>query len=350
MDVLKELTIVEFAGVLAGPLTGSFFAEHGATVIKIENPKTGGDITRQWRHSGEPTDRISSYYAACNHLKKIHFLDLSSSASHNEVKKLVEGADIVICNHSPAKAKKLGIDYEKLRTIKQDIIYANIKGFNDSDREAYDIVLQAEAGIMHLNGTEKEGPLKLPVAFIDVFASLQLRSAILSALLQKARTGRGIKVEVSLLDSAISSLVNRSAAQLMNGFSGGFNKNAHPNIAPYGELFYSADRVQFVLAVATDRQFLALLEILGLQENSKDFSTNEKRVEGRTELKLLLEPQLQRFEFSFLSEQFLKKKIPFGELKTLDRILQESPHMILSQKVEGSQTFSTLCSAFSWTY
>lgn len=352
MDEFKNLKVLELAGVLAGPLTGSFFAELGASVTKIENPKTGGDSTRQWKHTGEDSEQsISSYYAACNYGKTVRWMDLSQPDQESELINLILESDILLLNHTQDKLKRFGISYPQLKSLKPSLIIGNISGFPDSDRVAYDLVLQAETGYLELNGTSETGPLKLPVAFIDIFASMQLRSGILAALYRREKNGEGSIVEVSLLEAAISSMANRASAYLMNNFSPGPNSQFHPNIAPYGELFKSSDSIQFLLAVGNDRQFNDLATLLNTSELAiPEFSTNSLRLKNRERLGETLKNFFKGLAWNDLKILFDKKNIPYGKVRKMENVLEENPQLILEEQREGLPTRRVATCAFNLKY
>jgi len=182
--LFEGLKVVELASVLAGPAVGMFFAELGAEVMKIENKRTGGDVTRQWKSKTEPTEAtVSAYYSSVNFNKTTLLLDLRESDELNQVYRLVKEADIVISNFKKGDDTKLGLDYNRLKQIKPNLIYAHLIGFASApNRTAYDAVIQAETGFMSMNGSEESGPLKFPVAIMDLFAAHQMKEGILAAL------------------------------------------------------------------------------------------------------------------------------------------------------------------------
>ena len=189
----SDLKVIELAGVLAGPSAGLFFAELGARVIKIENPKTGGDVTRSWKLQSEnKEDKTSAYFWSINAGKDILFLDLSIDKDLESFYDLIKSADILITNYKLGDDIKLKVDYQTLKDLNSTLIYASINGFGDNNpRTAYDLILQAESGFMFMNGEKNAAPLKMPVALIDILAGHQLKEAILIALLNKYKTNKG---------------------------------------------------------------------------------------------------------------------------------------------------------------
>jgi len=186
-SVLSKLKIIEISTVLAGPSVGMFFAERGAEVIKIENKRTGGDVTRTWKLPSEDKDSsISAYFSAVNWNKKHLFLDFTDENDKMALNELLSTADIVITNFKNKDAEKFELDFESIQKINGSFILGEISSFGpDSDRVAYDLVLQAESGFMSINGNPDSGPIKMPVAFIDLFAAHQLKEGILEALLER---------------------------------------------------------------------------------------------------------------------------------------------------------------------
>lgn len=201
--MFENIRVLELASVLAGPGVGQFFAELGAEVVKVENLKTSGDVTRTWKGSGELTDDRSAYFCSVNWGKKSMAVDLTSSEGRSIVQKLAAKSDIVIASYKPGDAEKLGVSYEQMKLKNLKLIYGQITGYgSDNERVGYDAVIQAESGFMDLNGEKNGLPTKMPVALIDVLAGHQLKEALLIALLKRERSGMGGFVEVSLIQTA----------------------------------------------------------------------------------------------------------------------------------------------------
>lgn len=320
--MLQDLKILELASVLAGPSVGQFFAELGAEVIKVENSKTGGDVTRTWKSAGEQTDDRSAYFCSVNWGKKSIALDLTSDEGKSIVQKLAAKSDVIIASYKPGDAEKLGVAYQQLSTNNQQLIYGQITGYgSDNDRVGYDAVLQAESGFMDLNGEKNGPPTKMPVALIDVLAGHQLKEGLLLALLNRERTGKGCLVEVSLIETAVSSLVNQASNWLVANKLPTRQGSAHPNIAPYGESFETADAKRVLLAIGSDRQFQDLCAILAISSDAK-FATNQLRVQHRLELAELLKPAFYSQQSAELMAQIHRKKIPAGIIQTVKEALQ----------------------------
>lgn len=342
MDTLfKDLKVVELASVLAGPAVGTFFAELGAKVIKFENKTTKGDVTRSWRSANEDNNKsISAYYASVNYAKEIKLIDFKNKEDFKIVLKQIEEADIVISNFKKGDDIKFGLDYESIKKIKEDIIYGTISGFGETSKKvAYDVVLQAETGMMSINGEKGSKGLKMPIAFIDLFAAHQLKEGILIALLQKYKTNKGAKVSVSLYDAALASLANQASNYLMNNEIPIPIGSLHPNIAPYGETFQTKDKQYVVLAIGSDFQFQEICQVLKIDSISKlnKFKNNQARVINRTELKELLVNEFEKYNYTDLDKKFSEKNIPFGKIKNIGEVLESNTaqNLILEDEIEG---------------
>lgn len=326
-EMFAGLRVLELASVLAGPSVGQFFAELGAEVIKVENPRSGGDVTRSWKSAGEETDDRSAYFCCCNWGKKSVALDLGIVKDLELVKKLAKQTDIVIASYKPGDAEKLGVSYAQLKTINPKLIYGQITGYGtDDNRVGYDAVIQAESGFMDLNG-EKEGtPVKMPVALIDILAAHHLKEGLLLALLKREKTGEGSLVEVSLIQAALSSLANQATNWLVAKKLPTRQGSAHPNIAPYGDSFLTKDGKRILLAVGSDRQFTDLVNMLGIEDSVLDlgnwaleikFLTNQQRVENRPELNKILAKAITLLEAKELMERINRLKIPAGLIQNM---------------------------------
>ena len=338
----KNLKVVELASVLAGPAVGLFFRELGAKVIKIENKKTGGDVTRIWKLPSEKAENQSAYYSNVNWKKKTLFLNLSDKKDFNKALKEIETADIVISNFRSESAKKLKLDYKSIKKINPKIIYGLITGFGeDSTRPAFDVVLQAETGFLFMNGKPDESPVKMPVALIDLMAAHQLKEGILVALLKRAQSGKGSKVSVSLYESAIASLANQATNWLMADHIPQPMGTQHPNIAPYGDMFETKDGKRIVLAIGNEKQFQLLCNTMKMNKlagNSK-FSTNKSRVKNRAELNEFLAKKISELSSKKLNTLFLKNDIPFGLVKNMKEVFenQMAQEMILEEQLPSGQ-------------
>lgn len=328
--MLKDLLVLELASVLAGPSVGQFFAELGATVLKIENPQTEGDVTRQWRAPNgatidESNDR-SAYFCCCNSGKQSVALDLGCEDGRDILHQLAGEADVVIASYRPGTAESLGADYETLSDVNSELLYGHVTGYgSDHPRAGYDAVIQAESGFMHMNGPADGEPTKLPVALMDVLAAHQLKEGLLVALLRRERGGGGRYVPVSLFQAAVSGLANQATNWTVGGYSPQRMGSAHPNIAPYGTPYPTADGSPIVLAVGTDRQFEALCEVLNLPDlaNTPNFSTNENRVTHRAALDRVLAARMAQFNSTTLIENLEERNVPAGVVRNIPSVFEQ---------------------------
>ncbi|GIV32126.1 MAG: hypothetical protein KatS3mg030_428 [Saprospiraceae bacterium] len=342
--LFKSLRVVELASVLAGPAAGMFFAELGAEVIKIENKRTGGDVTRQWKVPEEdPQSPFSAYWCSVNWGKEIRLYDLESEEDRQETLQLIEGADIVISNFQASSARKLGMDVNTLRSRNPRLIVGLITGFPDGDpRPAYDVVLQAESGFLSMNGEPGRPPVKLPVALIDLLAAHQLKEGLLLALWNRTHTGKGCTVEVSLFEAAVASLANQATNWLMAGHLPQRLGTLHPNIAPYGESFTCSDGVRIVLAVGNDRQFEKLCMVIGCPElaQAQQFRSNADRVANRQALFDLLDARMRSLPGEPLLEQLISAGVPAGRVRNVAEVfeLAAARRMILEDKLFDGNT------------
>ncbi len=347
----SNLKVIELAGVLAGPSAGLFFAELGATVIKIENPKTGGDITRSWKLQSEnKEDKTSAYYWSINAGKEVLFLDLSSEKDLQTFYDLIKTADVLITNYKLGDDVKLKVDYQTLKELNSNLIYASINGFgHNNPRTAYDLILQAESGFMFMNGEKNAFPLKMPVALIDILAGHQLKEAILVALIHKYKTNKGSHVSVSLFDTAIASLANQATNWLIAHHLPSAQGSLHPNIAPYGEIFTTKDNHQITFAIGSDKQFKQLCEILKI-EITTDYQNNQLRITNRQPLFETLNKRIQTFDFDILFNECLKHDVPIGKIRNLKEVFELPEAKILINSFHYKNTIVNSVKSISFKF
>lgn len=341
--MLSDLVVIDASSVLAGPSVGTFLAELGATVTKVEHPILG-DVTRSWKLPDENRDTtVSAYFSSVNYRKNYTLLDLATDEGKQTFLNLISKADILLTNFKKGDDQKFGIEDELLHQLNERLIIGKISGYGpSSDRVAYDLILQAESGFMSMNGTPESGPVKMPVALIDVLAAHHLKEGILLALYERTRTGRGKTVQVSLYDAAVSSLVNQASNFLMMGKIPQRIGSLHPNIAPYGELFTTEEGDLVTFAIGSDRHFAKLCEVLNLVELSKDprFLSNQDRVVHRYVLKELLQERIQNRSTGSLLETLAEKKVPAAKIQSLNEVFssESAQRLIRSERINGIET------------
>jgi len=354
--MLKDLLVIETAGVLAGPAVGTFLAELGARVVKIENPRVGGDVTRRWRLPEEDaTSSVSAYFSSVNHGKEYLSLDLKTAEGRAEFDALLAKADVLLTNHMAADAEKLGLDRTRLRAINPTLIHGHIRGYaDDPSRPAFDVVLQAETGYLSMTGTDRDHLAKLPVAMIDILAAHQLKEGVLLALLHRAKSGKGAYVEVALEDAALTGLINQATNWLMAGHVAKPLGTLHPNIAPYGEVFMCADGKRIVLAVGSNAQFFKLCDVLALADvkSAVDFAENPERVKNRERMAALLSPAIAGIPQQELLQRLQQAGVPAGAVNTIDIALASpaAQRMTVEEMIEGVRTLRISGNAFRSEY
>lgn len=285
---LDGLLVADFSRVLAGPYCTMLLADMGAEVVKVES--ANGDDTRSWL---PPTrDGISTYFLSVNRNKRSISLDLKNPEDLFLAKNLIDRADIMIENFKPDGLKKYGLDFESVSKSNKGIVYASISGFGSSEQASslpgYDLMVQAISGLMSLTGDPDGSPYRAGVAVFDVMAGLHATIGILAAISNRTKTNRGQHIEVNLLSSALSGLVNQTAAYVAGGVVPFRMGNAHPSLFPY-EPLPTADGDLIVIA-GNDGQFRNLVSVLGIGHVADDprFGRNQDRTENRELLRPLL--------------------------------------------------------------
>ena len=323
----ENLLVIETATILAGPSVGMFLAELGATVIKIENAKIGGDTTRSWKlKSEDPESDISAYFTSVNWGKQSIALNLSDPTDKQILTALLDKADIFLQNFRPDLQARLGLTYAALSQRNQRLISAQIIAYEEQDpRPGFDAVMQAETGFTYLNGQPDGPPTKMPVALIDVLAAHQLKEALLLALMERTLTGQGSELKASLFQSGISALVNQAANYLAADFVPARIGSDHPSISPYGSIYQTADSEQIILAIGTDPQFVQLCHIVGCAELATDprFQSNVQRVANNVALKDLLAERIKLYSRADLLTQLGAASVPAGAVRAMDDVFAQ---------------------------
>jgi formyl-CoA transferase len=282
---LHDIRVIDLSRVLAGPYAAMTLGDLGADVIKVEQPGEG-DETRGW---GPPwAGGESAYYLAINRNKRGITLNLKTEGGRRVLLDLVRRSDVLIDNFKRGTLERMGLDDAVLWEANPGLIHAAITGFGTtgpySDYPGYDFIIQAMAGIMSITGEPEGEPMKVGVAIVDVTAGLFTVNGVLAALHARKETGRGQRVDVSLLESAFAWLANVGSNYLVSGQEPRRYGNAHPNIVPY-QPFQAADR-PLALAVANPRQVRRFFELAGRPDLADDprFRTNADRIAHRDEL------------------------------------------------------------------
>ncbi|MDY0406849.1 CoA transferase [Virgibacillus sp. 179-BFC.A HS] len=321
---LENIRILDLSRVLAGPYCTMILGDLGADVIKVEAPG-GSDETRKW---GPPFQNgVSAYYLCANRNKRSITVDLKSSEGIETIKKLVIESDVIIHNFKTGTMERFGLSYETLSEINPSIVFCSITGFGETgpyqNIPGYDFIIQAMSGLMSITGDADSGPQKVGVAITDVLTGLYACIGIQSALLERERSGLGQKLDLSLYDTAVSSLVNIGSNYLVSGNIPSRLGNRHANIVPY-QTFQTKDG-EMVIAVGNDRQFATLCRILNIPDVAKDdrFKTNPDRVANRDVLTNLLQVQFLEKTSGYWQEACWQNNIPCGPIQNIAEVTQD---------------------------
>ena len=325
---LAGVRVLDLTRVLAGPIGTMIAGDLGADVVKIERPGAGDDL-RAW---GPPfaADGESAYFIAVNRNKRSVALDLKDEQGRAVFRRLVADADVVVENFRAGTLETLGLGWDELRSLNPRLVLVSLTAYGSSgpyrDLPGYDIVIQAMGGLMSVTGEPSGRPMRVGVAIVDVLSGLYVAIALLAAMRERDRTGVGQRVELSLLDVELASLVNVIHNYLIADQLPSRLGNAHPSIVPY-DVFASADGY-LAIAVATELQWQRFCRVLGRAELAGDvrFATNGDRVRRRDELMVLLEAVLPARSTDEWIADLRAADVPCGPVNTVDRILAD-PHV-----------------------
>ncbi|KAJ3150290.1 hypothetical protein HDU86_006681 [Geranomyces michiganensis] len=319
-------------------------ADYGADVIKIETPLTGDD-TRAWGPPFAATPALhpapSAYFLAANRNKRSVTVNLKHEAGRRIVRRMAESADVLIENFVPGKLDKWGLGFDQLKGLNQRLVYASITGYGPTGpyatRPGYDVIIEAEAGLMHITGEPDRPPVKVGVAITDLTTGLYTHGAIMAALLSRARTGRGQKIDISLLECQVASLANIASSYLIAGKEATRWGTQHPSIVPY-QSFRTRD-AYIVVGAGNDGQFRKLAERLRDEcpaLNDPRFATNIERVKYREEVLSALSTMFERKTTQEWLNVLDGLEIPFGPVNNLKQTFDhpQVKHREMVQEIE----------------
>jgi len=315
---LSGLRVIDLTLFLPGPYLTMQLADHGAEVIKVESP--AGDDTRTW--SPPLREGISTYYLGVNRNKRSVALDLKDADDLAAARELADRADVLLENFKPGGLARFGLDYRSVSATNPRVVYASISGFGSGpggrDLPGYDLMVQAISGLMSLTGSPDGPPYRAGISVFDVMAGLHATIGVLAALNARHETGRGQQVEVNLLSSALSGLVNQASAFVAGGVVPRRMGNSHPSLFPYEPLPCSDG--DLIITAGNNGQFRRLVEVLGVPELADDprFRGNEDRTAHRDELRPLLVERLATRTTMAWFEVITAAGVPCGPINTID--------------------------------
>ncbi|XP_060063602.1 succinate--hydroxymethylglutarate CoA-transferase-like [Ylistrum balloti] len=334
---LDGIQVLDLTRVLAGPYCTMILADLGANVIKVEKPGVGDD-TRTW---GPPfCGSESAYFLSVNRNKKSIAIDLKKKDGQEIVKELVRQCDVLVENYIPGKLDNMGLGYSQLAASHPDLIYCSISGYGQTgpyqQRAGYDIIAAGLGGLLHITGPRDGEPCKVGVAMTDLSTGLYAHGAIMAALLQRLRTGKGQHIDCDLVSTQVASLVNLGSNYLNAGQEAQRYGTAHQSIVPY-QAFQTANSY-IMVGGCNNQQFTALCQMMELDHLSSDvkFINNQSRVENREEL------------LEILSDRFLSKTtdewlavfegsgLPYGPINNMEKVFSD-PQVLHNNMVQELQ-------------
>uniref|UniRef100_A0ABK9NG41 L-carnitine dehydratase/alpha-methylacyl-CoA racemase n=1 Tax=Glossina morsitans morsitans TaxID=37546 RepID=A0ABK9NG41_GLOMM len=322
---LRGIRILDLTRIVAGPYCTMILADMGAEVIKVERPYVGGDESRKWGPPFLKGTADSTYFLASNRNKKSACIDLKKGK--NIIYDLVRKCDILVENYVPGKLNEMDLGYDQLKVINPQLIYCSITGYGSlgpyAKRPGYDVIAASMGGLLHITGERDGPPSKVGVAVTDIATGLYAHGAILAALLQRARTKRGQKIDVNLLSTQVSMLINAASNYLNAGVEAERWGTAHSSIVPY-QSFKTANGY-LTLGAGSDQQFKELCNLLGIEhiaENIK-FKTNKDRVKNRRELVQLLEQIFIEDTSQNWMILFANSSFPVGPVNSLKELFED---------------------------
>ncbi|MCJ2013167.1 CaiB/BaiF CoA transferase family protein [Methylobacterium sp. J-076] len=320
---LAGLRVLDLSRVLAGPWCAQVLGDLGADVVKVEHPERGDD-TRDWGVRTTPGN--TSYFDSVNRNKRSIGVDLADPEGLALVKALARESDVLVQNFKTGGADRLGLGYAALAAENPRLIYCSVSGYasdgSEATRPGYDLVVQGESGVMALNGEQDGPPLKFGVAAVDLFTGQYAAQAVLAALYQRERTGKGRRIDLALFDSGVSLTSYYGLESLAQGFDSLRYGNSHPSIVPYG--VFAAGDGPVVITVGNNAQYRRFCEqVLERPDLCADprFATNLDRSKNRAAFVPVLDAELAKWTRHALIARLRQAGIPCGEVAGLREAL-----------------------------
>ncbi len=343
--LLEGIKVLDLSRVLAGPWAGQLLADYGADVIKVERPEAGDD-TRGWGPPwwGEGEQRAAAYYLSANRGKRSIAIDIASPEGIALVKQLATEADVLIENYKVGQLARYGLDFATLSALNPRLIYCSVTGYGQDGPYAqaagYDFAIQATGGLMSVtgerHGTPGSEPQKVGVAVSDLFTGLYSVTAILAAIIERGRTGRGRHIDAALLDVQVAMLANQASNYMVSGKTPQRMGNAHVNIVPY-QVFATKDG-HIVVAVGNDGQFQRFCALAGDAALAQDprYATNPARVERRDELVPILAAWMLKRSTAEWTALFEPNAVPCAPILDLPGVFQHPQVQSRGMRIEGA--------------
>ena len=328
---LDGIRVLDLSRILAGPSAAQLLGDLGADVIKVEKPGEGDD-TRKWGppfvmgRDGRPTTE-SAYYLCANRNKRSIEIDIASADGQVLILELLEKADILIENYKVGGLKAYGLSYEQLKDRFPRLIYCSITGFGQTgpyaQRAGYDFMIQGMGGIMSVTGEANGAPMKVGVGIADVMTGMYATVGLLAALRHRDQTGEGQHIDLALLDTQVSWLINAGTNYLVSNEIPPRYGNGHPNIVPY-QVFPTAD-FPIIIAVGNDSQFRKFCEQVGLDgiADHPDYATNVARVKNRDVLANIISIGMKKQNRDHWISVFEKVGVPCGPVNNLEQVFHD---------------------------
>jgi formyl-CoA transferase len=334
MRPLDGIFVVDLSRILSGPICSMMLADMGADVVKVEPPPHGDD-SRLW---GPPfVGGISTYFHSINRNKKSVGLNLKTEAGRRILWELIDRADVLMENFRPGVLAGLGFGFEAVSARNAKLVYCSISGFGQTgpyrDRPGYDVVAQGESGLMDLTGYPDGPPAKVGTSISDIVTGMYASQGILLALLARQRSNKGQRLDISLLDSTVSTLTYQSLIYLTEGKVPQRMGTRHPSIVPY-QCFQVKDG--FVnIAVTNQKQWVNFCTAVGLSELTDDsrFKSMKERLAHYDELKRRIDGVLSTRTRQEVLDQMAAVEVPAGPINTIAEVLQD-PQILAREMVQ----------------
>lgn len=319
---LSGIRVLDLTRYLSGPYATLLLAEMGAEVIKVEVPEAGDDT----RHIAPMQGDVSFYHSTINRSKASVELDLKSEEGRAVILAMVQDCDVLIQNFRTGVAERLGFGYDVVSKLNPGLVYCSISGFGgegaDSQRAAFDLIIQAESGVMSLNGEASSPPSKLGLPMADLSSGMFGVHGILAALLRRSRTGKGGLVEVSMMSSLLSLSVYNATRYFVTGESPKRMGSRHPGVVPYGQ--YASSDGNILLSTFSDASWKRIVDAMDRPDLADDprFVTAASRVVHREACDALLSQVFSGFTSEDIVKRLHKAGIPCGVVRSLGEALE----------------------------